>query len=693
MAPRHKKKEDLLSLVKHERNERVKELKCLYLLANELEKARTMNDLMARCPSYIRDAMQFPALCSVAIEIDGEEYLESGQSQLIIASIREEITTQGRKRGLIIINYHGIEPFLKEEYALASSIAKILGRAVERFEFEKSREVYMQKLELLVEDRLAELKKSRARYKSLYDNAPVGICISTREGDIVSANREFHRMFKYTENGPGQPHVLKDGLYRNDSDRDRVLECLENEGFIADFEVDMLARDGSLISVSLSAIRYEEDGRALYEAILKDITNQKNLEETLKKQKEELKEQVKNRTRALVRQRDKLLATNRMCQATSMELRGSVSKMQTLFDAITDPVLSIDRDFAIQMTNQKDVPPESRCHRLLFESDERCLKCPAVIAMKRKKPASLEVRKGERSFLLQCYPIIGMHGQVDGVIEWAKDVTEEKDIHHQMLQADRLASLGQLVSGIGHEINNPNTFILGNMKIIREAFHDIMPIIDEYNGRHPDFRIARLDYPFFREHIQVLMEDMVNGALRIKTIVEDLKKFARKNEEKSTDDVSVNQLVESSIRLVQNQVKRKANITTLLDDSLPVISANGIGLEQVLVNLLINASDAVSEGIRGGIQISTALDESRENIVISVSDNGCGMDEMTMKQIFNPFFTTKRARGGTGLGLSISYRIIKDHDGEIEVESSPGQGTIFRILIPVNSDLGEKGAR
>jgi polar amino acid transport system substrate-binding protein len=175
---------------------------------------------------------------------------------------------------------------------------------------------------------------------------------------------------------------------------------------------------------------------------------------------------------------------------------------------------------------------------------------------------------------------------------------------------------------------------------------------------------------------------MLSGAERIKTIVQDLKKFARKGEDRFDTDVSINQLVSRSIRMVQNQVKRKAAIHTSLDENLPPIRANPTGLEQVIVNLIMNAYEALDEGEKGNIHITTSLDEQGENVILKVSDDGMGMDKETLAQIFNPFFTTKRNKGGTGLGLSILYRIVKEHGGEIDVESTPGTGTTFILELP-----------
>lgn len=683
---------NIRSLLERERNERVKELKCLYLITNEMKETEVMDELLLNVSGHINNAMQFTDITSTVITLNGREYTKLSIDKPIIRSMEEYIFVRGERRGSITVNYHEDQQFMEEEYDLISSLAKMFGRVAERFELQEKREQYTQKLEQMVEERVRELEKSRRRYKTLFDNAPSGIfispdegeIISNEEGEIITANRAFYRMLKYPEDGSVKPHIIKDNLYASAKDRKHIFQQVKDQGYLTDYEFDLKALDGSIITVSGSSIKYEEDGKIYYETMLKDITEKKKLEKKLLKQKEHLEDMVEKRTEVLARQRDKLMVMNRKCKNTSEELRRSINKMQTLFNAITDTVISIDRDFRILMSNRSQKNIGRKCHEILFDSSEPCRKCPALQAINRKKPASIEVMEGDRYYQLQCYPIFDESGNVEGVIEWAKDITRDKNMCDQMLQADRLASLGQLVSGIGHEINNPNTFILGNMKIFHEAFADIMPILDEYFKDHPDFKIARLKYPFFREHVNLLMDDMVSGAERIKTIVQDLKKFARKGDNNLNDQVSINNIVERSVRLVHNQVKRKAKIKTEPGDEIPEIKANSVGLEQVLVNLIINAADSLQNGEKGNISIATEFDKAGNKVVLTVHDDGIGMDETTVKKIFDPFFTTKRSRGGTGLGLSIAYRIIKEHEGDIEVESKPGEGTTFRIELPVS---------
>jgi polar amino acid transport system substrate-binding protein len=252
----------------------------------------------------------------------------------------------------------------------------------------------------------------------------------------------------------------------------------------------------------------------------------------------------------------------------------------------------------------------------------------------------------------------------------------------QLMQTDKLASLGQLVSGVAHEINNPNTFIRGNVSIIQEAMKDILPILDKYFQDDKDLQIARLKYDVFKSNILILLEDMAQGTNRIKAIVDGLRKFAKKDEGVLNDDVDLNEIIQSCLRLVANQIGRKAKVKLDLDEQLPKIKGNSQRLEQVVVNILINASQAIEKKM-GTILITTSCLE-KENL-LKITDDGKGIDEKTMKQIFDPFFTTKRHQGGTGLGLSIAYGIIKEHKGRIEVESKMGLGTVFSIYIPVTA--------
>jgi signal transduction histidine kinase len=384
----------------------------------------------------------------------------------------------------------------------------------------------------------------------------------------------------------------------------------------------------------------------------------------------------------LEKQQKILRAKNDALLKVTSECNKSREKLKTFFKAITDKIVVIDREYNIIMSNKDNIGESSKCFNKLFNLGERCLLCPASITFDSSNDALIEREYDEKNLTLRTYPIFGEDGKVNRVLEVCSDITNEKKMESQLLQSYKLASLGKLVAGVAHEINNPNTFILGNLKILQEAFVDIFPILDDYVKTNPNLKIARLNYNIFKENISILINDMVNGANRTKKIVNDLRNFAKKDEAGLTDDIDLNYIITNNLTLTQKHIKKYAELEFQLADNIPVFKGNTQRIEQVLHNLILNASEAI-EPAEGRILIKTSFESKTNQITLIISDNGCGMEDIIRKNIFDPFFTTKRNKGGTGLGLSISYGIIKDHSGTIEVESKVGQGTKFTIQIPI----------
>ena len=401
----------------------------------------------------------------------------------------------------------------------------------------------------------------------------------------------------------------------------------------------------------------------------------------------ELESEIQSRTRELEEQRQKLGTVNSYLDRVNRDWEESKIRLETIFKAIPDAVALIDRQRTVLMTNRENVPAGNKCYSTFFDQNAPCKDCRLSRIVQGKTPLTIEIKHDDVYYEVNALPILSPEHEVEGIIEFYRDVTTERTYEQQLQQADKLASLGQLVSGIGHEINNPNQFIRGNIKIIQQAFEGILPILDEYYAGHPDLKIARLKYDFFREHIMVLVNDMAHGSERIKGIVEGLKRFAKRDEGLLIDSVDVNTILDAARRLVHNQVHTSADIELELAPGLPIITGNSQKIEQVVVNLLINAAQAMPEGRRGSIRVSTRAEEG--GIVIEVKDNGQGMSERTVKRIFEPFFTTHRADGGTGLGLAIAYKIIDEHGGTITVTSKLDVGTTFRIFLP-NKPAGGK---
>ena len=429
----------------------------------------------------------------------------------------------------------------------------------------------------------------------------------------------------------------------------------------------------------------DEIGRMLSLALerkeLKERLIKKQAEEAdFNKRLEELQGEIAKRTAEIEEQRNKLRVVNSYLDTVKGGWEESKSALEAMFKAIPDEVVLIDNHRKVIMSNRENVSPGTFCYTSFFGRERPCEDCRLARILRDKTPVTLQLKRDNQILQVHALPIYNREHEVDGIMEFYRDVTLEMTYEQQLQQADKLASLGQLVSGIGHEINNPNQFIRGNIKILKQSLEDLLPIVDGHFASHADLKIAKLNYDFWRKNIMMLVEDMDHGSQRIKGIVEGLRTFARKDEGLLVDTIDINTIIEASTRLVHNEVHKRADIRLDLAEGLPAFTGNAQKIEQVLVNLLVNAGQAMRDDVRGLITVRTRVDGS--DVIFEIEDNGVGMNDKTLKQIFDPFFTTKRAKGGTGLGLAIAYRIIEEHGGSVAVKSKYGAGTTFTVKIP-----------
>ncbi len=671
--------------LEYDLKERIKELECLYIISSQIESGKNLEQILKNSAASLVKGFQYPEMACAAIILDQSQFTPGTIScEHIKASLQSDIVVNGKTRGCVKIGYLKEGDFLEEEKKLIKEIGHMISKAVEKHELQLELQKYVGNLKELVKAKTKELEKSKKRFEDLFENAPDGIVISELNGDILKANRAFYRMLHYPEDGSVQLNFVRDKLYANiPRIRPFIFKKLKEKGFLEGMEMSLIDSRGKQCPVIGSFIFVEFDGRRCIEEVYKDIRLRKELEQELIRQNENLERIVHTRTADLEKQKDLQVNKNKELVSLTEKLKESRNKLQTLFDAITDQVVMIDRDFNIKMANRKEGTHSGKCHKKIFNLSRPCDSCPGAMVFQQKKSITLEQKYGEEYYLLQAYPIFDDHGEVEGVLEFSRLITKQKNMEIQLMQTDKLASLGQLVSGIAHEINNPNTFIRGNVLIIQEAMKDILPILDEYSRNEKTLQIARLNYDVFKSNILILLDDMAQGTNRIKTIVEGLRKFAKRDDGVLNDEVDINDIIQNCLRLVANQIGRKAKVNLALNGDIPKVKGNAQRLEQVIVNILINASQAIEKKM-GAIEISTAFLEKENEALLKISDDGKGIDGKTLKQIFDPFFTTKRNQGGTGLGLSIAYGIIKEHKGRIEVESKLDSGTTFSIYIPVS---------
>jgi polar amino acid transport system substrate-binding protein len=274
--------------------------------------------------------------------------------------------------------------------------------------------------------------------------------------------------------------------------------------------------------------------------------------------------------------------------------------------------------------------------------------------------------------------------------ELTREIAERKQTEEalrrnqqQLLQADKMAALGVLVSGVAHELNNPNGVILLDLQLVNDVFGDAAPILEEHARRNGDFSLGSLRWSRLRSAMPRVLTEAIDASRRVKRIVEDLKDFARPGDPALQDGVALGEVVRTAVRLVDNLIRKNTRRFELaLAPDLPPVRANPQRLEQVLVNLIMNACQALPDPWRG-IEVRTFLDPSRHAVCVEVRDEGTGIEPEHLPRLTDPFFTTKRDSGGTGLGLAVSAGIVKEHGGTLEFESTPGVGTAARVRLPL----------
>jgi signal transduction histidine kinase len=266
------------------------------------------------------------------------------------------------------------------------------------------------------------------------------------------------------------------------------------------------------------------------------------------------------------------------------------------------------------------------------------------------------------------------------VTERERAMNELKHHQKQLIQADKLSSLGVLVSGVAHEINNPNALFLFNLPQLQRAWVDIAPILEDRYIERGHFTIGRLPYTQMRDEIPEMLTEMQDSGGRIKRIVDDLKNFSRRDDSAEMTEIDLNQVARSVLRLVGNPIKKATDSFHLkLEEPLPLIIGNSQRLEQVVINLLINACQAL-EGHHQAITLKSGY--STDQVWLQVEDQGKGILPEHISKLSDPFFTTRREDGGTGLGLSVSSSIVREHNGQLDFSTTSEAGTIAKLTLP-----------
>jgi len=306
-------------------------------------------------------------------------------------------------------------------------------------------------------------------------------------------------------------------------------------------------------------------------------------------------------------------------------------------------------------------------------------------------------REGKTIWLrLKSTPVYNNEGEPYRIVGIINDITAHKNtaakekLHRQQLQqAEKMASLGILVSGVAHEINNPNNFIMLNTPIIRDVWNGAIPVLDNHYLQNPSFELSNVPYPDIRDTVALLIDGIEQGTKRIMNIVNNLKDYAREDTCRFDERYDIRKTVRDAVMLTNNMINKSTSCFSVHYPDNPVmITGNSQKLEQVIINLIQNSCQSLT-ALNQPITINITSGEN--HCILTVIDDGTGIAEHDLTHVTDPFFTRKRKQGGTGLGLSISAGIIKEHNGTLVFESDGVKGTTATITLPLASKKNRDG--
>jgi len=476
----------------------------------------------------------------------------------------------------------------------------------------------------------AELKASEQNFRNSIDGSSMGIRITGDNESILYANQALLDMFGYKNieelrASPPQEHYAPEsyaGFVQ------RKEQFARGESIPDELEIDIIRKDGVIRHLQLSSMKVFWNGKEQRQTVYNDVTERKQIE---------------------------------------IKLEEAARVWRTTFDSITDLISIHDKNNRIIRVNKtvadllKTIPQEliGKSCREVMRGDQECpANCPHLLALKTGKPSSIEIFNSRLGLHLQesASPLFDEKGEITGTVLVARDVTQEKRMEEQLVMTDRLASIGELSSGIAHELNNPLTSVIGFSQLLME-------------GDVPDS---------IKEDLGIVHSE----AQRAAAIVKNLLTFARKHA--PVKELSnVNAVVEDVLRLRSYEQKvNNIEVENRLSPNLPEIMIDHFQMQQVFLNIMVNAEFAMQEAHHKGKLVVTT--EKLDGIIrISFADDGPGISKENLKHIFDPFFTTKEVGKGTGLGLSICHGIVTEHGGQIYATSEKGQGATFIVELPV----------
>lgn len=485
------------------------------------------------------------------------------------------------------------------------------------------------------------LKASEEQYRNLFEHVGCGVFISTKEGKFLDANHALQQMLGY----PSREELLKidlpNDLYLRPEDRFDFVETIEREGHVINREVEFKKKDGTPIPVLLTGhVRYDSKGKvAGYEGINVDQTQTKQMEREIRKTNDFLNNIIHNSANAIM----------------AADMTGTI----ILWNQAAEEILGYKTNDVVGKLNITQVYPEGMAKKVmgkLREGNVRRkgrLKFYPVVLLKKDG----QIAEGNISASIvydenrQEIATVGIFMDLKERLEMERRL---KTTQEQLLQSEKLAAMGRLTSQIAHELNNPLYGIMNTLELMKTE-------ISPGNNRRK------------------ILEMALSETVRLTELLHKMLTFS-KPDQKEKQPVDINTILDEILLLHEKQFSENNIIIEIdLADGMPSVLASKNQLRQVFLNMFHNAGDAMPDG--GTLTVKTAVEDGE--IAIEISDNGIGINEKDIKNIFDAFFTTKSSVKGVGLGLSVCYGFIAEHGGDIQVTSEQGVGTCFKITLPV----------
>ncbi len=513
------------------------------------------------------------------------------------------------------------------------------------------------------------LRQSEVKFSTAFHGSPDSITISCLEDGVLrEVNQAFTEAYGYSREEAVGRSATELGIWVYPEERQRLAAQLRVHGAATGFEATFRRRNGETRHGMLSSRVVEIDGETCILNIAHDMTEHRRMEQAVRESEQRYREIVENTSDGIF----------------VVEVIEDGRFRLLSFNPAQERMLGISAANAVGKYSHEYLPPD--LEETVIQQNRQCIEAGKPMSFE----AAFDLPVGRAFFNTTLVPVRDASGRIARLVGVTQDLTErkraeerEREQEQQLFQAAKLASLGTLVSGVAHEINNPNNYIRLNTQNLMEFWPDIRSILDQA-APEGGLSLRGLPLSTARGMVDDLLNGIEEGSKRIEKLVTNLRDFARGEQGELTEQVDVNAVIDSAAMILGDLIRKSTDSFTVRKaPAVPPVRGSYHQVEQVVINLISNACQALPSRDRG-VQVTTRAELESGSVVIEVVDEGVGIPPQNLARITDPFFTTKRSRGGSGLGLAVSSRIVANHGGTLTFSSDVGRGTRAKIQLPRN---------